>query len=865
MALSTFIIKQNGILVLIDKVLEGKEHYTKDLNLYADVTSFITDYYNIIYKNKKNYPTILNDYYSTFSEIKVKYVEAMEVVKDKIVSIMNDQEFKNFINYGAISTSETNKLIAESFLHFANLTLTKEASISGNESIYGSTINIVDELETITIHKNIININGTEFNANNITSSTASFISAIDGIRNNIIIGDYKCGFYFLFNVLINNGENYSYRKDRKNNFTDKYGEILNLVNVLYSSGKKIIDDSSDGSDESSDEYDNDLDDYLKRYFYKKTLWLYREKQFSEEASTKTSTSDTTAIYPALVEKWNGEGGSFKNSTTLLSMSKQESGKSFINPKISIKGIYYLHYGTDSGKFLGFAFLKSDFNKIYNISWDKNKETLTNFFSRSFSNFNPVLSYTNKVLNNSTNKIPSANSCKDYIQERFLNYCYAYDGDAISSITDKTGEYRFLNLLDQTEFSGYYIIIVNYDGNEFTSIDIKDSDKELGFMRLEHLNQEFKDCYVSKPITSDWITNNNFESFGSDRSISTIIYHKLNTDNTNLSASVENYNEDIYIKVPIKQIHNETDGVLFPELLNYDISNINSVILYYERMTTEIKLKNVYIYYNVGNGENYVIFKKLLLDDLNIVMSLNYPTTHCCNKGLSVNIEKDYSVSIDDIIKMVIHYSCSLLNNYNISEPDTKIISNSKSNETIIEFILKRSYYDNSYNYLVCKNIDEDIDFNKNISIPISKITTGLNSSLIGEYSISVPEAEIIIKSTNTIVSSTSTIYHLDGTDTDVSSDTNTKSIVVSGTYAEDSSPLTDGKEALTGSITIPSDSATGTVSFFSNSSGIKVGYSGLSYDGTVTNSVSSTFNNNASTDWGLTEEQINANLASEE
>ena len=57
-----------------------------------------------------------------------------------------------------------------------------------------------------------------------------------------------------------------------------------------------------------------------------------------------------------------------------------------------------------------------------------------------------------------------------------LNYCYAYDGDTISSITDKTGEYRFLNLLDQTEFSGYYIIIVNYDGNEFTSIDIKDSD-----------------------------------------------------------------------------------------------------------------------------------------------------------------------------------------------------------------------------------------------------------------------------------------------------------------------------------------------------------------------------------------------------
>lgn len=131
----------------------------------------------------------------------------------------------------------------------------------------------------------------------------------------------------------------------------------------------------------------------------------------------------------------------------------------------------------------------------------------------------------------------------------------------------------------------------------------------------------------------------------------------------------------------------------------------------------------------------------------------------------------------------------------------------------------------------------------------------GVVTSINGDFFIANSEVKL-----NVALPTDSVTYHLTS-DTLDNNATNSKNIIFTGEIIDDVTHISE--KAFNGSIEIPAESLTGDIALYTKATGLDIQGTSVTKDGTTSMAVSS-YNELASTDWGLTEEQIASNIFKE-
>lgn len=398
--------------------------------------------------------------------------------------------------------------------------------------------------------------------------------------------------FYLSYDSLYNFYLPYSLNYGLKKYSKDFYGEQRDI----YSEFTELFDLLNDFADDDSEENFTKINNFLKVYFYKKLVDLYRESPIMDilPISVENSGKKPMKAYPKLAEKFDGKAGTFASPGTLLS-TFTNNGKTFGNTKLNF-------YKSDV--------ILSDDYKSTTFKFYVKKQDFVNCFGFDFNRY-----YKNIDISKLTNQTAASELAKE-IEEQYkkiftcirphfflkehkgvklsnwqkcrINYevdfreatamvvdnnynsivnseGYVIDENGVRLGTNKAIKERLnegtniiITVVDNTITP---LLKLNQEAAFFNDVSEDEQSNIYGYLTVKKLTQTFKDNYVSKPYNLDWVEKNSenepeeYTSFGDDRF--------FNIDVKNKVVNINNYEN--YSKAEIKEVEYDDEVLQFNE------------------------------------------------------------------------------------------------------------------------------------------------------------------------------------------------------------------------------------------------------------------------------------------------------------
>lgn len=631
----------NGLLSIIEsniKDLVG-DIQSNDFRYYSKVSDFIQDYYRIIVLGNYSENSIPKEIFDALvgnkknpkitatlqTKIFNAYNKAVKEMAEVIDSISKDRIYYSFVDnwkkitegsiyeWEVVPRDDEGKINAE-FVYSNPLDNSygpRENKKIGNQYYFDEKTGFIGKIiATINDLKNKYGDN-IRFNIDNSLFGKDPYSLIFNGTER---FGDYnKFGdyeynykvykgektlnfgnthFYLSYDSLYNFYLPYSLNYGLKNYSKDFYNEHRDI----YSEFTELFDLLNSFADENSDENKEAINDFLKNFYYKKLVELYREAPIEDNYPINISNASKKPMkaYPKLYEKLDGKGGTFSSPTTLLSTinldGKKANSTKLGFSKVEIKTSsdyktttfnFYIKrqdfincFGYDYSRY----YKNLDLSKFTNQTVIKQlSETIEKGYKEQFACLRPHFFAKHNIYNE--NKISNWQAVRKNFEVDFRDATAVVVDNEYKKIVDSDGNVinkdglRVGNTIDVKkrlqEAENIIITIVdnkitpllNLNANKEFFVDMNEDEQGNinGYLTVKKLTQTFKDNYVSKPYNLDWVEKDvegeptEYTSFGDDRF--------LNISVKNSAINMDTYNK--YYNAAITETKHEEEVMQF--------------------------------------------------------------------------------------------------------------------------------------------------------------------------------------------------------------------------------------------------------------------------------------------------------------
>lgn len=608
-----------GLLSIIEnniKAMLGVE-LTNKFDYYSKVSDFIQDYYRIIvlgntsknsiplniaetftgkkYENitdKDITPKFINDLRAAYNKSIIELAEELDgISKDRIyyhkIGNWRDMVSGNIFNWEALPEDRNYELIYKNPFdssygpklkqsiggkyYYSEKTAfynTISASINRLKELYGD--NVRFDIDNKLLGKDSYSLGDRHYDSKSDNVSYKYNYATYQGNSEITIPSNVNISYDSIYNFYIAYSLNYglkNYSKDFYGEQRDIYSEFTEIFDLLHSFAL--------GENNAAENIDN----FLKTYYYKKLVCLYRETFIDDTSAVGIETYGKAPmkVYPKLAELYNGKAGTYSNPGTLLS-TYSANGSKIDNTKLKFFKFSANHKDNYRTTVMKFYVKKEDFISCYGYDFnryykyldllsvssqsqiDALSSAIEEMYNKQFASIRPHFYYYSDEQYKARNfKLTNWQKARNKLEIDFSEAEVDLVDDEFKSITtfagrvvDKNGtrlssKEEIKNRLKEASI----IVITVTDKTVTPSLRIKDYNSSFfkdtsnleeeniyGYLTVKKITQSFADNYISKSYYNNWINKNSekepteYVSFGDDRTVDIKVTNKVINNDT---------------------------------------------------------------------------------------------------------------------------------------------------------------------------------------------------------------------------------------------------------------------------------------------------------------------------------------------